>query len=314
MLAVVIPSYRVKSQILGVLSAIGPEVQKVYVVDDACPEQSGRHVVQHCSDPRVEVLTHAANLGVGGATLTGFRKAAADGAAIVVKLDGDGQMNPSAIAKLVRPLQEGFADYAKGNRFFSPEFLSGMPLLRLVGNSALSFITKISSGYWRVMDPTNGFLALRTDVLPLLPLEKIDQSFFFESDLLFRLNTVRAVVVDVPIPAHYGEEKSNLRVWRVLFPFFFKHLSRFFKRVFYGYFLRDFNLGSLQLISGLAFTAFGVGFGAWVWWVNSHEGRLSPVGTVMLAALPVIIGIQLLLSAVQYDISNEPRTPLHKLV
>src|SRR4029079_4290005 len=143
--------------------------------------------------------------------LMGFAIALQEGADIVVKLDGDGQMDPAEIPRLVRPIQEQRADYTKGNRFYSPRSLKAMPAFRIMGNSALSFISKISSGYWHMMDPTNGFVALETRVLALLPAEKIDRGYFFESDMLFRLSTIRARVIDVPMPPKYGSEKSNLR-------------------------------------------------------------------------------------------------------
>lgn len=301
-----------KTSVLKVLSSIGPEVDKIYVVDDACPEQSGKWAQSQCRDPRVKVLFHTQNLGVGGATLTGFSQAYSDGADIVVKLDGDDQMDPRKIPLLIRPLLDGRADYAKGNRFFAPEFLSSMPKMRLIGNAALSFLTKISCGYWRIMDPTNGFVALQAKLLPLLPPSKVDKTYFFETDMLFRLNTLRAVVEDVPMPAQYGGENSNLRISRILFPFSFKHLRCFFKRVFYNYFLRDFNLGSVQLVAGIGLPVFGVCFGAAAWWENAHLGRVSPFGTVMIAALPILIGFQMLLSAINYDILNEPRSPLFR--
>ncbi len=310
MVAVILPSYKVKEWILPVLAGIGPEVSKIYVVDDACPEHSGKWVEDQCRDPRVRVLYHAENQGVGGATMTGFLEAHREGAKVVVKIDGDGQMDPAKIPMLIRPLIEGRADYAKGNRFFAPEFLNSMPALRLWGNAALSFITKISSGYWRIMDPTNGFIALQADLLPLLPAFKVDKTYFFESDMLFRLSTLRAVVVDVPMRCRYGSEISGLRISKVLFSFSLKHLRCFSKRIFYNYFLRDFNLGSVQLVAGIFLPLFGVVFGASAWWENAHAGRTSPVGTVMIATLPILIGIQLLLSAINYDILNEPRTPL----
>ncbi len=309
--AVVIPAYKVKAHLLKVISKVGPEVERIYVVDDACPEGSGKCVQKECSDPRVTVLFHESNQGVGGATLTGFLRAWKDGAHIAVKLDGDEQMDPSLIPVLVRPITEGKADYSKGNRFFSPEFLSKMPSLRLLGNSALSFISKISSGYWRVMDPTNGFLAIETRLLGVLPVDKIDRTYFFESDMLFRLNTVRAVVADVPMRAVYGSETSNLKIWRILIPFTYKHMRCFLKRILYNYVLRDFNLGSVQGFAGVGLTAFGMAFGAAAWRTNADLGRVSPVGTVMVAALPVLVGIQLLLSAINYDILSEPRNPLH---
>src|SRR5262245_24513848 len=160
MIAVVIPCYRVKDQILSVLSGIGSEVSRIYVIDDHCPDDSAGWVQTHCRDPRVLVQRNSQNTGVGGATLAGFSMALRDGADIVVKLDGDGQMDPAEILRLVRPIQEQRADYAKGNRFYDPRSLKHMPFLRMIGNSALSFISKISSGYWHIMDPTNGFIAL----------------------------------------------------------------------------------------------------------------------------------------------------------
>jgi len=313
-IAVVIPSYRVKAHILDVIKLVGPEVARIFVVDDQCPEGTGKWVEAQCSDPRVSVHYHSVNLGVGGATLAGFELAKAAGAEVVVKVDGDGQMDPRQIPQLVRPIFERRCDYAKGNRFFSPRHLKGMPATRLIGNAALSFISKISSGYWRAMDPTNGFVALHTKVLEVLPVTKIDRRYFFESDILFRLNTVRAVVMDVPLPSIYGDEKSNLRAHRVIVPFAFKHVKRTFKRIGYSYFIRDFNLASIEIVAGILLFGAGVIHGIWNWVYFASRDQLAPSGTVMLSALCVILGFQLLLSAVSFDILNEPSQPIHPLL
>ena len=131
--------------------------------------------------------------------VTGYRAALEDGAAIVVKLDGDGQADPGLIPSLVGPILAGQCDYIKGNRFFNPENLSNMPKVRLLGNAILSFLSKASTGYWSIMDPTNGLTAISVPVLRLLPLEKLPKGYFFETDILFRLNAVRAVVEDFPM-------------------------------------------------------------------------------------------------------------------
>ena len=212
--AVVIPCYRVSLQILDVVAAIGPEVDAIFVVDDACPEQSGHRVEDECAEPRVRVLRHAENRGVGGAMVTGYRAALAGGHDIVVKIDGDGQMNPALIPAFARPLAAGAADYAKGNRFFWLEGLVGMPRLRLLGNATLSFVAKAATGYWDVMDPTNGYTAIHRAALEALPLDKLDRGYFFESDMLFRLYTVRAVVRDIPMRARYANETSSLSLRR----------------------------------------------------------------------------------------------------
>jgi dolichol-phosphate mannosyltransferase len=312
MLAAVIPCFRVKRHVLGVLAAIPPAVDRVYVVDDGCPEGTGSAVEDGCRDPRVRVLRHERNRGVGAATVTGYRAALADGAEIVVRLDGDGQMDPALIPRLVQPIRDGSADYAKGNRFFDLESLRAMPRLRLVGNSVLSFASKLSSGYWNVMDPTNGYTAIHAAVLRQLPLDKLATGFFFESDLLFRLGTIRAVVCDVPMPARYGDEESSLVIRRVAGEFAAKHVANTTKRLFYSYYLRNFNIASIEIALGAAMIAFGAWIGATRWYEGYRHNTPATSGTVMLAALPVLIGIQLVLAFLTYDLSNVPRDVLHK--
>jgi dolichol-phosphate mannosyltransferase len=310
MIAVVIPCYRTSRQILDVLSRIDANVSRIYVVDDACPEGTGDLVEASRPDDRVRVLRHERNRGVGAAMVTGYRAALADGAQIVVKIDGDGQMDPAQLSRLVAPIAMGAADYAKGNRFYDFALLQDMPRVRLLGNALLSLVNKISSGYWNVMDPTNGYTAIHRAALEALPLGKLDSGYFFESDMLFRLYTVRAVVRDVPLRARYAGESSNLRIGRVLRDFPGKYVSAMLKRIFYSYFLRDFNAGTLQLASGLLLLSLGTAYGVTKWINSSVSGFPTTSGAVMLAALPVLVGVQLLLGALQFDIQNVPRTPL----
>lgn len=308
--AVVIPCYRVSKHILSVIQQIGPEVSLIVVVDDACPEGSGRIVQEQCSDPRVVVEFLPVNVGVGGAVLAGYRQAIACGAGVIVKLDGDGQMNPDLIRQFVDPILTGEADYTKGNRFFDLESLRSMPILRLVGNAGLSFISKLSSGYWKVMDPTNGYTAIDARVASVLPYEKISTRYFFESDMLFRLNTLHAAIVDIPMDAVYGDEKSNLKIRRVLFEFPIRHAVRFCKRIFYAYFLRDFNAASVELLAGGSLLVSGAMFGLSKWAYYSSIQQPAPTGTVILATVQVIIGVQLLLSWITFDLNSSPLKPI----
>jgi len=310
--AVVIPSYRVKSHILPLLKQIGEEVHHIIVVDDKCPEESGKYVLENNHDPRVIVVFHEQNKGVGGAVKTGYKKALELEANVVVKLDGDGQMDPALIKSFIRPILNQEADYVKGNRFFNPQTLMQMPKVRLFGNSMLSLVNKFVSGYWNVMDPTNGYTAIHTAVLKVLPLDKIADRYFFESDMLFRLGVARAVVYDLAMDAKYGDEKSSLKISRIIFEFPSKYMSRFFKRIFYCYFLRDFNIASIQLVIGIILFIFGIITGI-VYWTKSIQLNVpASSGTVMLAALPVILGFQLLLSALNFDIQNIPQKPFCK--
>jgi dolichol-phosphate mannosyltransferase len=312
-IAVVIPCYKVKTHLLQLISEVGPEVKSIFLVDDSCPENSGKYVSSNCSDSRVIVLYHAANQGVGGAVMTGYQAAIDSGAQIIVKLDGDGQMDPRLIQNFVTPILLGQADYTKGNRFFDLEEIRQMPLLRLFGNTALSFMTKFSSGYWDLFDPTNGYTAIHSEVARHLPFKKISKRYFFESDMLFRLNTLRAVVVDIPMDAKYGDERSNLKISKIASEFFLKHLRNFLKRIFYNYYLRDMSLASIELPLGLGLFLFGCIFGGYEWMHSTYTGLPSSAGTVMLSALPVIIGLQLILAFLGHDIASIPSRPFHLL-
>ena len=309
-IAVAIPCYKVTRHVLEVIQAIGSEAEAIYAVDDACPDGSGRFIEEHNRDPRVRVLFNPENRGVGGAIVTAYQAAMADGMDIVVKIDGDGQMDPALLPSFVRPLLQGRADYTKGNRFFRPESVQGMPPVRLFGNAMLSFLTKLSCGYWNVMDPTNGYTAVRTSVLAELPLDKLEQRYFFETDMLFRLNTVRAVVKDIPMDSLYADEESNLKVGRVLPEFLKKHISRLWRRYVYNYLVRDFNVGTLYSLSGVLLLLAGTAFGTWHWVSGNFNSHPATSGTVMLAALPVLIGIQSLIAFLHYDVSNVPTEPL----
>lgn len=312
LIAVVIPCYKVTAHILEVIKEIGPDIWRIYVVDDACPEGSGAYVESHTVDPRIVVLKHEQNKGVGGAVMTGYAAAIAEGASIIVKVDGDGQMDPTLIPLFVEPILAGEADYTKGNRFFDLEQVQSMPRMRLFGNAVLSLMAKLSTGYWDLFDPTNGYTAIHRDVAKLLPLDRISQRYFFETDMLFRLNTVRAVVVDVPMEAKYGEEVSNLKISKIVGEFLFKHIKNLVKRIFYNYYLRNMSLASLELPAGMIMLAFGVLFGGYHWVHSIDSGVPTPAGTVMLSALPILAGIQLIMAFLGYDIATVPNRPRHR--
>lgn len=309
--AVVIPCYRVRRHVLEVIDRIGPECHQIYVVDDQCPEQSGDLVRDRCRDERVRVIRNPANLGVGGAVMAGYRAAISGGVDVIVKIDGDGQMPPELIPQFIGPIISGFADYTKGNRFFDLTNIRRMPPLRRIGNAALSFMSKFSSGYWDIFDPTNGFTAIHARTAAHLPLDKISRRYFFESDMLFRLNITRAVVLDVPMDSEYGDEKSNLRISKVTGEFLWKHARNFGKRIFYNYFLRDLSAASLELIFGLGLLAFGITVGSASWARSAAAEIPTPAGTVMLAALPMLMGLQLLLAFLSYDSQTVPKLPVY---
>lgn len=270
-------------------------------------------MIKHSTrDKRVTVLFHKRNQGVGGAMVTGYRAALECGATIIAKIDGDGQMDPRLLSAFVAPIMEGLADYTKGNRFYRPESLLGMPISRLVGNAILSVMSKFSTGYWNLLDPNNGYTAVHADVLCQLPLQKLSRHYFFESDFLFRLSTVRALILDVPMDALYADEQSNLAIKKILGSFLLGHLRNFFKRLAYSYYLRDFSVASIEWILGPSAMLFGFAIGVLSWIHSGQTGVTASAGTVMLSALPIIVGLQMLLSAINFDIQNVPRQAVHR--
>ena len=187
-----------------------------------------------------------------------------------------------------------------------------MPPMRLFGNAVLSLMTKVSSGYWDIFDPTNGFTAIHSNVAKRLPYEKISKRYFFETDMLFRLNTMHARVVDVAMDAVYGDEVSNLKISKIVTEFALKHVRNFLKRLFYNYYLRDMSLASLELPLGLGLLGFGTIYGISA---RIHSAQLdieTPPGVVMTAALPILMGAQLILAFLAYDIASVPRRAVHR--
>ena len=307
----VMPAFKSNEHILEVLSRMPEIVSKVIVVDDACPNGTGKLVQEKVKDKRVEVSYNDKNLGVGGAVIAGLRKALETEAEIILKIDSDGQMNPEDIPRLIQPIVNAEADYSKGNRFNSLDDLQEMPKSRVFGNAVLSLMSKLSTGYWSITDPTNGFFAISRGALGQINLGKLRQRWFFESDILFRLAIIRAVVADVPIRAKYANEKSNLKIRKIIFEFINRHNINFLKRIFYVYYLREWSVASFELPAGLILTLGGVIAGVNFWNQASVLGQAATVGQVMLAVLPIILGFQLLLSVLSLDVANEPKRVLY---
>jgi len=308
---VVMPAYNEAAHIADVIRRVPAIVDKIIVVDDHSSDNTAQ-AAQAAGDSRVEVICNTPNLGVGGATIVGYRRALEDGADIVVKLDSDGQMDPDGIGKLVRPIIEGRADYAKGFRFHDRKTLRKMPKLRLIGNWGLSYLVKMASGYWNIFDPTNGFTAIHRGTLAMIDLDNLSQDYFFETDMLCNLYRVRATVRDVPLPTHYGDEASELNPLHTLMRFPGKLFRAYVQRIIWHYYIRDFSTFSLLFLIGWVLMLFGIGFGATKWYLNASKGIVTTTGTVMISVVPLFLGFQMVLQAVLLDVNNIPREPLQK--
>lgn len=310
-IAVVIPCYRVEEKIGAVLAGLPRYVKHVIVVDDASPDKTSEVVERAAAkDRRILLIRHEHNQGVGGAMQTGFRKALELGAQIVVKVDGDDQMDLTYLPDMLTPLIEGSADYTKGNRFRDFQALQQMPPIRRIGNMGLGFLTKAATGYWNLFDPTNGFIAIRANVLAQLPLNRIDSRFYFETSMLANLYMLGAVVKDVPMPARYQGESSNLSVRRALFEFPIKLLRTLLRRIAVKYMIYDFSMASIYILAGLPLLLFGLIFGSIKWVDYARRDVPAPTGTVMLPTLSVLLGIQFLIAAIEIDLRSTPQTPL----
>lgn len=305
-IAVVIPCHNEEDYVAGVVGGIPDFVRTVVVVEDGSTDGT-RRVIESLEDPRLVPILHDESHGFGGAMIAGYRAALEAGADVVVKMDGDGQMWPEDLEKLLAPVLEGRADYAKGNRFAQLKALQSMPRVRLLGNSALSFLTKLASGYWSIFDPTNGYTAIRRQTLEQLDLGRLSKKWFFQIDILIDLNIQGAVIRDVDIPARYADEKSDLHEWTIARKWPFLLAWGLLRRFYWRYVIRDFNVLTLCTLAGIPLLVFGVAFGAYHWTRSVQTGVPATAGTVLLAALPVILGFQCLLTALALDVLYQPR-------
>ncbi len=310
-IVVVIPAYKVEKQIVRTLAQIPLYIRYIIVVNDASPDNTEKNISQAQKlDDRIILISHEENKGVGGAMVSGFRKAIELEAQIVIKIDGDGQMSSYDLLPLLEPLILGESDYTKGNRFQDFSALKAMPLFRQIGNMGLSFLVKAATGYWNCFDPTNGFLAIRQEVLAVLPLERLHRRFFFETSLLGELYILNAVIQDIPYPAVYAEETSNLSIKRTLLEFPPKLISILFRRTWVKKFLFNFGMDAIYLASGIPMLIFGFSFGIIKWIKYARLGVPAPTGTIMIPVMLIMLGFQLILAAVNIDLEATPKEPL----
>jgi glycosyltransferase involved in cell wall biosynthesis len=300
---VILPAYNEGRHLTTVVGRIPDWVSGIIIVDDASTDDT-LTVAESLTDTRCRVEHHEKNSGVGGAMVTGFRAALDGGFDVAIKIDADDQMDVRELPILVRPIQLGMAEYVKGNRFRRTGRPSSMPRRRWLGNVVLSFLTKVASGYWHVFDPQCGFIAITTPTLRRLKLDGIARDYFFENDMLIRLNVIDARVVDVDTSSLYGDETSYLSVGRASWTFPPRLLRGFFWRFIRRHLMNDFGLIGLLSTIGFAFTLFGSLFGLYHWILSASTGVTATTGTVMVAVVPVILGVQMLLQGLSLEVQS----------
>jgi dolichol-phosphate mannosyltransferase len=304
--AVVLPSHNEAAHVAQVIASVPPWVDAIIVVDDASSDGTAAAALS-CGDSRVTVISHDTNTGVGGAMVTGYRLALERRFDIVAKMDSDGQMLGDELKSLVQPLVAGLAEYTKGNRFLASRGgREGMPRLRSFGSVGLSFLTKMSSGYWHVFDSQCGFTAATANALRAISLDALASDYFFENDMLISLNERGARVVDVPISTRYADETSGMSVSRVLLTFPLRLFVGGWRRIIRKYFVIDFGAVGALLLAGLLLMAIGIVFGGYHWWLSEATGVVASTGTVMLAVLPLIVGVQALIQGIAMEVADSP--------
>lgn len=310
-IAIVIPAYNEQGHILSVLESIPSYVKHLVVIDDCSTDDTASVISKYAEqNSRVDLIRHKKNQGVGGAMVSGFKRALELRSQIVVKVDADGQMSMSDLPSLLEPLVKGKSDYAKGNRFRDFRALEQMPAIRRFGNMALSFMTKAAVGYWNGFDPCNGYIAIRGEVLQQVPLHKLKQSFFFETSILAELYLLDAVVKDIPMPARYGDEVTHLSLPKVIGEFPFQLVRCWAKRYLLKKYLYDFCVESVYILAGLPLLLGGLLYGGIHWSINASAGTPTPTGTIAMAGMLVVLGFQLLLAALNEDIRRVPHIPI----
>ncbi len=314
-IAVVIPAYRTANVIVKVLEEIPDYVNQIFVVDDCSPDNL-KEVVEKFSknSKKIKLISLDENRGVGGATIVGYLEAVNGGADIIIKIDSDHQMDLDYLPAILEPLLNKKADYVKGNRFMYLQERNEMPLIRRIGNITLSLLSKIASGYWNIFDCTNGYTAIWSDVIQRIPLERLHQRYFFETSMLVELGLINAVVKDVYVPINYKDHQSSLSEIDTVIRFPGLLIKAIFRRILLRYFFRDFTAFSIFLIFGTILSLFGTIFGITMWLRSFYTGILTTTGTVMIAALPILIGWQFLMQSVVIDIQSVPKECIHEQI
>lgn len=303
--AVVVPAYNEERHIGQVVTTMPDYVDHVIVIDDASTDATSA-TARATGDPRLQLIVHESNTGVGGAVVDGHRRAIELGVDIVCIMAGDGQTDPQYLQSLVDPVVDGRCDMAKANRFFSSRSFSGMPRHRVFGNVVLSFVNKLASGYWHVFDPQNGYLAVRREVLEAIPLDRIASGYSLENDFLINLNIVGARVADVPVPALYADERSTIKLRREIPALLSLLTGGFIRRIFRKYVLWSFSPVALFLLTGFFLIVTGLAVGVWVV-VHTLGEPVATTGSVLLSVGPLLVGVNLVVSGLVLDIQEGQR-------
>lgn len=303
-IAVVVPAYQEEDLITDTILSIPPSVDRIFIVDDGSKDNTAGVATQFAmKDSRIHIIQHEKNKGVGAAIVTGYKQALSEGIDITVVMAGDNQMDPIAMPALINPIIQNRADYTKGNRLLNPEYRKGMNKWRFTGNTLLTFLTKFASGYWKLMDPQNGYTAISRKALERINLDSIYPRYGYCNDLLVKLNVFGFRVMDVEMPARYGREKSKIKYGSYIVKVSWLLFCDFFYRLRKKYIVLSFHPLVIFYLFGFFITL--IGFLALIFTLNYvfvQGGPLFVRG--VLSLLIFTIGLQFLSFALLFDIQE----------
>jgi len=304
---VAVPAYNEEKLILDTLAGIPDYVDRIYVCNDRSTDRTLELTLDASKiDTRIYVIDHQVNTGVGGAIIDCHLKGLEEGMDIMAVMAGDNQMDPKELFKLLDPLVDDQADFSKGNRLFWREALVGMSRWRVFGNSVLTLLNKVSSGYWHISDPQNGYTAISKEALIRVPLAGISKGYTFENDLLVKLNAYDLRAIDVPIPARYGQERSGIKYRKFIVEGLWVLFRDFLYRMKVKYVIRNFH--PLVFFYSFGFLASLAGFSAAVWSIYMkvvHEQLLFE--RITLSVIVLLAGIQFIFFGMYFDMAENKR-------
>ena len=307
--AIVVPAYNEEKLITKTVETMPDFVDLILVVNDGSSDRT-LEVLQGLKDDHknLEVLTNDPNRGLGYSLVRGYKEALKrSDIDIIGTLAGDAQCDPDYLSKLCDKLIDEDWDYVKANRFNNLEALRAMPPFRRVGNIVISLLNKFATGYYSIFDSQNGYGVFKRSTMQRLPFELIGERYDYENTMLLAMGVINGRVKDIPVPAVYGEEVSTIKFFPVMRRALGVLFVGFWKRIYYKYVIFNFHPLALFLFSGLILTVLGFGFGLFLAYSRIFLGSQPSSGTVMLSVLPLLVGFQLVLTAIVMDVNNENR-------
>lgn len=304
-IAVVVPAYNEEILIKDTITSVPDYIDRIYAVND-CSTDKTAEIVEALAkdDQRIRCINHEKNGGVGAAIITGYRRALEDQMDVIAVMAGDNQMDPAILKSFLDPIIEGKADYTKGNRLLSPGFRKGMSSWRYFGNSVLTFLTKVSSGYWQMVDPQNGYTVVSSEALEKIDLDSVYPRYGYCNNMLCKLNVQGLRVMDINHPARYGNEKSKIRYGSYIVKVSNLLLSDFLWRLKMKYTVMGFHPLVFFYLFGVALSILGLLGGLYsLYYKFILSGPIFEKG--ILALLTFIMGVQFLLFAMIFDMQHE---------